>query len=305
MGAKVGLPQALLYYRYHSAWQTFFTALDCEVVEASGPTDQVVNDAVKLANDEACFPVKLFLGHVENLKDKVDYLFVPRMVSVNSDEYLCPKFMGLPDVVRYNISDLPPLIDVTVNLRDNKLNLIKTAVEIGKKLDKGYWQVMKAAWKAWQAHKAHYKKMREKTTETDYKVGLLGHEYIIHDDQLSMDLIDNLQDRGLGVITANMLTDNQIQAGLAEETKDMFWTFNKQMLGAAYHFFHRTDIDGIIQLTAFGCGPDSLVGEMIEREAKHQEQQPFMLLNLDEHTGEAGLITRVEAFADMIQWEGV
>ncbi|GAB6098973.1 acyl-CoA dehydratase activase-related protein [Halanaerocella petrolearia] len=305
MKPRIGIPQALLYHNYYPAWEAFFTELDCKVVTSNQSTKEVVDTGVRLATDEACLPVKLFLGHVDDLKKRSDYLFIPRVVSVNSKEYLCPKFMGLPDMVRYNIDNLPPLLDTTIDIRNNRLNLIKSALNLGKELDRDYWQVLRATWKGWRALREYYQELRSQQQQTEYKIALLGHEYIVYDSHISMDLVDHLQDRGIGVITANMLSDSAIKDGLSYLSKDMFWTFSKRMLGAAYHFFNRGDIDGIIQLTAFGCGPDSLVGEMIEREAKQQSDQPFMSLNLDEHTGEAGLITRLEAFVDMICWEGV
>ncbi|AGB40571.1 hypothetical protein Halha_0597 [Halobacteroides halobius DSM 5150] len=305
MKPRIGIPQALLYHRYYPAWRTFFKELDCKVVESNQSTKEIVDAGVRLATDEACLPVKLFLGHVEYLKEKSDYIFVPRVVSVDSKEYLCPKFMGLPDMVRYNVDNLPPILDTTVDLRSNKFNLIKVALKLGEELDTDYWQTIKATWKSWRALKEHYQQLKAKTNQADYQVALLGHEYIIHDSHVSMDLVEHLEEMGIGVITADMLSDTAIEEGLTYLSKDMFWTLSKKMLGAAHYFFNREEIDGIIQLTAFGCGPDSLVGEMIEREAKTRSNQPFMSLNLDEHTGEAGLITRLEAFIDMIQWEGV
>ncbi|GAB6139021.1 acyl-CoA dehydratase activase-related protein [Halanaerobaculum tunisiense] len=304
MEPKIGIPQALLYHNYGPAWEKFFAELDCKVVKSNKSTKKIVDAGVKLANDEACLPVKLFLGHVEYLKERSDYIFIPRVVSVDSQEYLCPKFMGLPDMVRYSVEELPPLLHPTVNLRRSKLNLVKPVLKLGTRLNKSYWQVLKATWQGWQALRDHYQQLRAKSQQADYKIAILGHEYIIHDSHISMGLVDQLEEMGLNVVTADMLPDSAIEEGLSYLSKDMFWSLSKRMLGAAYHFFFREDIDGIIQLTAFGCGPDSLVGEMIEREAKDKSEQPFMFLNLDEHTGEAGLRTRLEAFVDMIQWEG-
>ena len=58
-------------------------------------------------------------------------------------------------------------------------------------------------------------------------------------------------------------------------------------------------IDGIVTLTAFGCGPDSLMCERIMRKAK-RFNKPLLHLTIDEQTGEAGFITRLEAFVDML-----
>ncbi len=48
--------------------------------------------------------------HILNIKDKVDYLFIPRFTSVSKNEYICPKFGGLPDMVRNTIKDIPKII---------------------------------------------------------------------------------------------------------------------------------------------------------------------------------------------------
>jgi predicted nucleotide-binding protein (sugar kinase/HSP70/actin superfamily) len=61
-------------------------------------------------------------------------------------------------------------------------------------------------------------------------------------------------------------------------------------------------IDGMLSLTAFGCGVDSLAGEFIERYARKYYKKPYMVLNIDEHTGDAGFNTRIEAFFDLLDW---
>ena len=71
------------------------------------------------------------------------------------------------------------------------------------------------------------------------------------------------------------------------------------MTGTAGHYFKDNNIDGIITLNAFGCGPDSLMIERMMRKAK-ELAKPMLSLTIDEHTGEAGFITRIEAFCDML-----
>jgi len=57
--------------------------------------------------------------------------------------------------------------------------------------------------------------------------------------------------------------------------------------------------DGIIELTSFNCGCDSVAGTLF-REAARSQRIPLMVLVLDEHTAQAGLDTRLEAFVDSI-----
>ena len=83
--------------------------------------------------------------------------------------------------------------------------------------------------------------------------------------------------------------------------KEIFWAFGKQILGAAEHFKSGSAVDGIIYMTSFGCGPDSMTGEIVERRCYRSGSIPFIRLNLDEHSGQAGLLTRLEAFVDMIR----
>ena len=57
----------------------------------------------------------------------------------------------------------------------------------------------------------------------------------------------------------------------------------------------------MILVFAFGCGPDSLVRELIEQDLIKPGRIPTLSLVLDEHTAEVGLLTRLEAFVDMLQ----
>ncbi|SJZ62575.1 acyl-CoA dehydratase activase-related protein [Selenihalanaerobacter shriftii] len=304
MTLKVGIPKSLLYFNYYPAWKTFFQELDVEVVESNNSNKNTVNAGVKRAVDEACFPVKICHGHIVDLRDKVDYIFLPRIVSVERSEYVCPKLMGLPDMIKSSLSDLPKLLTPTINRNQNWLSLLKANLKIGANFTDSKFRILKAHWKANHALNNHQKKLIKKIKDKDKLViGLLGHTYLLYDNYINLGIIDKLEELGVEVITPQNLNQNQIEHGASKLSKSLFWTFNKHIIGAAYYLFNKEEVDGIIQLAAFGCGPDALIGELIERKAKRRKDIHFMSLNLDEHTGEAGLLTRLEAFVDMINWE--
>ena len=73
-----------------------------------------------------------------------------------------------------------------------------------------------------------------------------------------------------------------------------------QVIGAGAHYLE-SGVDGVIAVVAFGCGPDSVMLDVLQRHARRQTGKPFMVLTLDEHTAEAGLLTRLEAFVDMLE----
>lgn len=95
----VGIPRALLYYRYHVLWQTFFESLGCTVV-VSNPSDRAMLERGEaLSIDECCLASKLYMGHVESLLDSCDALFVPSIDNLGLHKGFCTKFQALPDLV--------------------------------------------------------------------------------------------------------------------------------------------------------------------------------------------------------------
>ena len=83
----------------------------------------------------------------------------------------------------------------------------------------------------------------------------------------------------------------------------MYWRAGRIAFGSARAFLDAkpVPVNGVIYIAAFSCGTDSIIGELVEREMRRREM-PFLAVNLDEHTGEAGMITRLEAFVDLIRW---
>jgi len=90
---RIGIPQALLYYEFFPLWENFFENLGVEVIDSGSTTKEILDLGVRSAISEVCFPVKVFYGHVMNLKDRVDYLFIPRLVCVEKGAYFCRLFI--------------------------------------------------------------------------------------------------------------------------------------------------------------------------------------------------------------------
>ncbi len=104
---------------------------------------------------------------------------------------------------------------------------------------------------------------------------------------------------------ARVLTPPMLEAGGIEKEaaryESLSWSYEKDLVGAGSHFLKSPEVDGIIFLVSFACGPDSLVAEIILREVRECSDNPITMLVIDEHTGVAGLHTRVEAFVDMVR----
>ena len=114
-----------------------------------------------------------------------------------------------------------------------------------------------------------------------------------------MKIFDKLEAMDVKVNTSLQLTEKQMEEGITSLGQKLYWANENEMTGTAGHYLKDNKIDGIITLNSFGCGPDSLMIERIMRKAK-EANKPMLMLTIDEHTGEAGFITRLEAFIDML-----
>jgi predicted nucleotide-binding protein (sugar kinase/HSP70/actin superfamily) len=317
---KVGIPRALLYYTYFPAWQKFFATLGVQVVLSEPTSKKTIDAGIKAAVDETCLPVKVFLGHLVDLKEKgVDYIFCPRVISVEPKRYLCPKFLGLPNMAVHLVKGLPPLLDMEVNLHKKADDLPRQLYKLARRFTLNPFRIKNSIAAAWKEEQEYAKKLRQGFTPHDLldhptpaekkqsklKIAVLGHIYNLNDPFLSMNLFDRLRDKGVDVLTAEMLTEEDVLQGVKKLEKDIFWTFGKEILGAANYFLEQKTVDGVIVVVSFGCGPDSLIVDLIERSYKRSGTIPLMKITLDEHTGDAGVLTRLEAFLDLVQWREV
>ena len=334
MNKKVGIPRGLFYYQFYPLWRSFFEELGAEIVVSDHTSRKILDDGVKKCVDEACLPVKIFYGHVENLKDKVDYLFLPRYTSVSKKEYVCPKFGGIPDMIRNTFNDLPEVIDTEINLRKSKKNALKAAIKIGRYFSDDTKAIKEAYRKALISYKEFRHQVKngiapnELLDNREYSPGkinnenpscgnkskdgiegdkklniaVLGHGYNLYDNYTNMNALYKLRHLGANITTIDMIDGRIINEKSKLLNKKTFWYFGSKIMGSIFHLLDRNDVDGIIYIMSFGCGIDSFICDLVERTIRRAKNIPFIILTIDEHTGEAGMDTRIEAFVDMIRW---
>lgn len=323
MSKKIGFPRSLFYFLYFPFWNTFFTELGFEVVTSLPTTKYSLDLGVKEAVNDACMPIKLYHGHTAEIKDKVDVLFLPRMVSVRKldKETFCPKFLGLPDMIRNSIDDLPPIIDEKVELSKGYFAQWKLSQRVAEKLGKTGWEVWRAYKKSRKVQREYIEDMAagmeqqaamdkavsgknkiEKTMlQKPIKLAILGYPYLIYDSFINVGLLEKLENMGVEPLTVEMVPPKRLEAQGKNLEKQLFWHFSNRTMRATYYYIKEKKVDGIVHATAFGCGPDAMVDKLMELEAKNNGRIPFLTLSLDEHTGEAGVMTRIEAFVDMLK----
>jgi predicted nucleotide-binding protein (sugar kinase/HSP70/actin superfamily) len=129
-------------------------------------------------------------------------------------------------------------------------------------------------------------------------VALVGHPYNLYDDYVTHRMLARLRALGARVRTSDSVHPAGRWAAVEELGQNPYWTYEDEIVGAGGSLL-RQNVDGLISVSAFGCAPDSVMLSVLTQAAQRADI-PYMSLILDEHSGQAGLITRLEAFVDMI-----
>ena len=321
---KVGIPRALLYYQYYPMWQTFFEELGAEVVVSPATTQVTLAAGSSRVVADTCLPVKVYVGHVLCLVDKCDYIFIPAIRSVKRNVYNCSKFLGLPDMTKAVVPESPPILDIDIDVNKGKRNMYQAIFQLGRYFTSNPLKVKRAGIAAWQAH-LNYKQLmfRQELTppqaiagmygtfEAESKVSsypsttaqatiaLIGHPYLLYDEHINHRLIYRLEQAHNRVVVPEMIAVGELELATARLVGRAYWTYEHEVVGSGEYYL-RQGVDGIIGVMAFGCGPDSLMMDMVQRQAARLKATPFMSLTMEEHTAETGIVTRMEAFLDMI-----
>ncbi len=324
--AVVGIPRALIYYQYYPMWKTFFEGLGAEVV-TSEPTirGMVISGSARMVAD-TCLPVKVFCGHALALVGKCDFIFIPSIRSLEKDVYNCSKFLGLPDMIKAVAPECPPIIEPDIDLSKGQRDFYLALYSLSSAITRNPIKVKQAAEAAWEVHKSYRGLMQDKglpqaiatfhngsseaatpqLADPVATIAVIGHPYVIYDDYINHRLLYRLTSMGVKVMTAEMASEEELGKGVERLAGRPYWTYEDEIVGAGGHYLTSEAlpadrrVDGVISVTAFGCGPDSVMIDVVQRYAKGRRHTPYMALTIDEHTGEAGLVTRLEAFVDML-----
>jgi predicted nucleotide-binding protein (sugar kinase/HSP70/actin superfamily) len=317
---KIGIPRAISYYTNYPFYHAFFNALGVEVVLSDKTTAEIIKKGNKYVASETCLPIKVFVGHVVNLLEKgIKDIFIPSIQSTGYKINNCSKVRGLPEIIR-NVIDRPfnmiePTLDKTEKIGFKKF-WTSTANSLGitdKKLIK---QAIEAGWECYDNFRTMTESGIDYTTALNnslngicekknmqlvkpLSVVIMAHGYNLFDERISLNLIKKLEKMDIKVYTSLNVSRQASIDALNELDETQYWANELDLTGVAAHYLIKQKIDGIVALSAFGCGPDSLMIDEIEHHAK-DNNIPLLHLNIDEHTGEAGFITRLEAFADML-----
>ncbi len=316
----IGIPRALSYYGNYPFYYGFFKALGINIILSDKTTTKIINEGVEKVVSDTCLPIKVFVGHVLNLLEKgCDKIFVPSLQSSSYKINNCSKIRGLPEIIR-NVIDKPfkmiePTIDKTegISFKDfcfdiaheyniyNK-DLINSAIKSGWVVYDNFLKMTNSG--------VNYETALQNAIEgkilnpqmeivRPLSVVIMAHGYNLFDERISMRLLKKLEKMGVKAYTSLNVTKENALDSIKQLGEIQYWANELDLTGTAAYYMLNNKVDGIIALSAFGCGPDSLMVDEIQYHAK-EYNMPMIHLTIDEHTGEAGFVTRLEAFVDML-----
>ena len=314
---KVGLPQELT----HIAWMPFMK----ERITGLVPGITWVHVSAKknirptFLEGDVCFPFKTMIATSLGLLGETDVLFLPRLVSLDGF-CMCPNFRGLPDLVTLNakkmgLENTAAVASVVVDAADRPQFIKAAGAAAG--------EILKIARTGTSAPVSTQPDDRVDVSQAcdsvraavapgqrdlSRTIALIGHPYLLEDARLNNGVPALLRAAGFDVILCSELPFDSLSQ-LAREydyyAKKLYFRSAREALGAFLYFSRVSRPAGIIHLIPFNCGVDALL--RIEIESLHKKIKnapPCLVIVCDEHTQHDHVVTRLEAFLDIVHETG-
>lgn len=212
----IGIPRALLYYRYGALWTTFFESLGRTVV-LSEPSDRGMFETGDAASvDECCLASKIYLGHVESLLGKADALFVPSIVNMGHRKGFCTKFQSLPDLVANSFPDCGMrIVSCLVEEKGTRAMARDSLLGLAKRFGAGPREAKRALKSAVAAQNASAKSVylaqervlaeieSRPADSRPLRILVMAHPYVAHDPYIGQPVVDMLKEMGACVLLAD------------------------------------------------------------------------------------------------------
>lgn len=314
---RIGIPRGLLFNDFSPLFIPFFKYLGIETVVSDETNRKIINRGLEIVPEEYCFPTKVAYGHVDNLlKKDVDFIFIPHIANtgepIGSYKYsvTCPWTQTAPDLMK----SAPKLIEEGFNSEmlispslffDWGLNHIEDQMK--KAVAKmGYsTKNVRAALQEGLINKKRFdKKIEEKTKEVfdfikKYKKNepaflVMARPYTAYDANVNNDIINKILDAGYLAIPLELAPIGSID--ISTQMPKMYWIQGQKKLTAIELLNKNKNLFGI-DITYFACGPDTQINQQMRCRTK----KPFLTVEMDEHTGDAGINTRLQAFFNTVK----
>ena len=272
------------------------------------PDLQWVHDSDKavlpqlLLDGDPCYPFKRMVRSSLSLLAEVDILILPRLVSLDGF-LMCPNFRALPDIVAMNRERLGhyrnvPIVTPVLDGSEKKdleglVNEICQAILNQNDPD--------------NLDRIDMNKNRGQdplNRDISASIAIIGHPYVLADARLNNNVPNLIRRQGFDTVFAQEIPFEELSELASSHdyyAKKLYWRSAREAFGAFLYFTQIRRPAGIIHLVPFNCGVDALLRiEMMALHKRTDNAPPYMVIVCDEHTQRDHVVTRVEAFLDIV-----
>lgn len=309
-GQTIGINRSLLTHSLFPLYYHFFTLLGYRVVMP----ETMHESGVERKGAYFCHPLEVSHGYyLDLLKMSPDFIFlphvreihVPKSVSTKHDfQATCHLLQSESYVLREAFLDLEqgktilrPIFDFSKGYSSEKKSFVRLARDLGKNgrlaelafdfaIEKQqiFFDNLKTLGREFLAD-------LEKNPE-ERAIVIFGRPYNAFSPDMNMGIPEKFSSRGIPVIPYDILPfDDEYCDG------QMHWATGQFLMKAA-RFVKKHPQLYPVYITNFSCGPDSFLQRYFR---DIMGRKPSLTLELDSHTADAGITTRVEAYLDIVE----
>jgi len=309
---RVGLPRMLLFHELFPLWRAFFDELGFEVVLSERTNKRIIHRGCEAAVVETCFPIKLGIGHVFGLVAKdLDYLFLPSVINLPrrdhslTDSFVCPYVQSFPYTVKSSVNltgNGVKLLQPAIHLERGEKHLVKVMERLGRQLGTDREKVRRAVRAGLKAQQDFQEALRRRGEEVLANLPpgrkalvIVARSYNGCDAGANLEIPRKLREMGVLPIPMDLLPLDSVP--LEGDWSNMYWHYGQKILAAAEIIAGDPRLNALY-ITNFGCGPDSFLTRFFRQ---RMGKKPYLQIEIDEHSADAGVITRLEAFLDSLE----
>jgi predicted CoA-substrate-specific enzyme activase len=294
---RIGVPRALTVHSLYPLYSTFFSKLGFDVA-----LSDIDPAGYSRANAGFCFPAQIAHGAVQDLLNRgFETVFLPHVTRMpnrqaSRDSYICPVAQASP----YYLSKAFPgatffspvldfaggydachtLIDLTIQEfgipRAQAVEAYRAAVTAQTQTEQSLMRLGRDA-------------LAAALDDGRQAVILVGRSYNAFPAEASLSIARKLFSMGVGVIPGDCLPQ--------DGTGGTVWHY-PNIISNAVEYARRHDNLFLVYVSNFSCTIDGFTCATL---ASRMGEKPYLVLEIDAHTADAGTQTRLEAFLDIIR----
>jgi predicted CoA-substrate-specific enzyme activase len=304
----IGMQNALYGHQTGVLWAHFFDQLGFRLVLTPPTNTHISKVGVETMGAEVCYPVKVSHGHVKELIGKTRSLFIPSLITMSTPRpsevgYYCPMVQSNAYMVRMALGiDPATILSPVIHLKyDPNTLALEISEQIKSKLGVTKAEIRKALYYALERQNSFIRELHRKGRDllenlnTDEPIVVVtGRPYNLYDERLNLRLGQNLAKIGVTALPMDFIDVSSVDLS---DFPSMYWGLGAQIVRTAKVVKDYANYFGL-HLTNFSCGADSF----LEHFYKHiMGDKAYLILELDEHSAVAGVMTRLEAFKNVIE----